>query len=59
MFCITQIDKRMYGSTLDRTNKCYSTEKKCIFRVIKYESTINEYLIITNKCSIEMNDKSI
>lgn len=59
MFCITQIDKQMYRSTLDRINKCYSTEKKCIFRMIKYESTINKYLIITNKFSIEMNDKSI
>jgi len=49
----------MYGSTLDRNNKCYSTEKKCIFRVIKYEPTIYEYLIITNKFSIKKDDKSI
>lgn len=44
----TYSDKWVYGSTLNRTNKCHSTENKCISRVIKYESTTKEYVTITN-----------
>lgn len=46
--CVLNSDKLVYGSILNRTNKFHSTEKKCISRVIKYESITKEYETITN-----------
>lgn len=49
-------DKRVYGSILNKTYKCHSTENKYISHIVlKYESTTKEYGIITNKLTIVMN----